>query len=146
MPNNTTFVFNISSAADFNTDMALIDVGGTDAGTGNTYDFNIVTGFTLDRQFDAVNLQGGTSGNDVLNITGATAPGGTVTLNGANTYNGFFVYAGNVNISNVTLNQMKAVGDAGGSGADGGGGGLGAGGALFVASGGKVTLANVALL
>ena len=145
MPNNTTFTFNISSAANFNTDIALIDVGGADAGTGNTYDFNITAGFTLNQQLDAINLQGGTSGKDVLNITGATAPGGTATLDGANTYNGFFVYAGNVDISDLTLNQMQAVGGAGGSGEDGGGGGLGAGGALFVASGGSATLGNVTL-
>jgi hypothetical protein len=81
----------------------------------------------------------------VLNISGATAPGGMATLNGNNLYNGFFLYAGNVTISNLTLNQMQAVGGAGGAGEDGGGGGLGAGGALFVASGGNATLDNVTL-
>jgi hypothetical protein len=44
MPNNTTYTFNIASASDFNTDITLVDVGGTDAGTGNTYDFNITGG------------------------------------------------------------------------------------------------------
>ena len=145
MPNNTTFTFNIASASDFNTDITLADVGGADAGTGNTYDFNITGGFTLDRQLYAINLQGGTGGKDVLNISGATAPGGRATLDGNNLYNGFFDYAGNVTISNLTLNQMQAVGGAGGAGEDGGGGGLGAGGALFVASGGNATLNNVAL-
>jgi fibronectin-binding autotransporter adhesin len=67
----------------------------------------------------------------------------------------FFVQAGAVSISNVTVANALAVGGAGGTGtiidqpasagSPGGGGGLGAGAALFVNTGASVTVSNVTI-
>lgn len=79
---------------------------GTD--TGGSIDFG---GQTLAAPPDlyAVNLQSGVS----LTIDGA---GGT--LDGANTYRGFFVYAGAVTIENLTIANSKAQGGAGAGGGE----------------------------
>ncbi len=106
MPNNMSYSFTITSAADFNADLALVDVGGTDAGTGNTYTFTLSQGFTLDRQLDAINLQGGVAGGSVLNI--ASTAGSNYTINGNNQFNGLFVYAGTVNVANLNFANTAA--------------------------------------
>ena len=75
-----------------------------------------------------------------------TVNGGGFRLDGGGVQRGFFVYAGTVAINNLTIQNTQALGGNGaltGSSAGGGGGGLGAGGALFVASGGHVTVSNV---
>jgi uncharacterized protein with beta-barrel porin domain len=77
-----------------------------------------------------------------------TVNGGGFTLDGGGVQRGFFVYAGTVAINNLTIQNTQALGGSGGgttASGSGGGGGLGAGGALFVASGGNVTVSNVAL-
>ena len=58
---------------------------------------------------------------------------------------GFFVFSGNVAINNLTIQNTQALGGTDSSG-QGGGGGAGLGGALFVASGGNVTVSNVTLI
>ncbi len=89
----------------------------------------VVDSAVIHGRLDAINLASG----DTLAIQG----------NGG-TFNGLFVYAGTVNISNLAINDAKAVGGAGGAGGFvGGGGGAGLGGGLFVASGGNVTLSSV---
>ena len=76
-----------------------------------------------------------------------TVNGGGFTLDGGGVQRGFFVYAGTVAINNLTIQNTQALGGNGGAttASGSGGGGLGAGGALFVASGGNVTVSNVAL-
>ena len=139
MPTNTVFTpFTITSTSDLNTDLALIDVGGADAGTGNSYTFTFTQSVTLSQQLYAVNLTDKTS---TLTING-----GNATLSGNNQFNGLFIYSGTVNVSNLTISNAVAQGGAGGTGAGtggGGGGGAGLGGGLFVASGGAVMLSNV---
>jgi len=84
----------------------------------------------------AINLAAGV----VLDIVG-----NNVTLDGADTERGLFVYAGSVEIGNLALNNMVALG---GTGESGGGGGAGLGGGLFIGANdtsdpGSVTLSNV---
>ncbi len=52
------------------------------------------------------------------------------TLDGSGDQRGLFIYSGVVNVTDLTLSDMRALG---GSGASGGGGGAGLGGGLFVA-------------
>jgi hypothetical protein len=131
--------FTITDASELAADIELIDAGGADAQSNTTYTFNFqlaggVTTLTLAAQLDAINLDAGSS----LAINGNGD-----TLSGGNRYNGFFVYAGNVSISNLTIINAIAIGGAGGTAAYGGGSGAGLGGGLFVASGADVSLQNV---
>lgn len=82
---------------------------------------------------------------DVVVDKNLTINGNGFTLNGANTYRGFFVGAGSLTVNDLTMSNLRAKGGDGGSFA-GGGGGMGAGGAVFVRSGAAVTLNNVAVL
>jgi hypothetical protein len=86
---------------------------------------------------DAINLASGVT----LDIVGTN----NAEINGGGTEQGFFVYAGNVDISNLTIANTKA---QGGNGASGGGGGAGLGGGLFIAdntAGGAAAPGNVTL-
>jgi uncharacterized protein with beta-barrel porin domain len=90
--------------------------------------------------------------NNTLNAfnttSNVTIAGNGFTLNGGGVQRGFFVYSGTVAINNLTIANTQALGGAGGSAIDsngGGAGGAGAGGALFVASGGHVTVSDVVL-
>ena len=51
----------------------ISDVGGADAGTGNSYTFNFTQSVTLNQQLYAVNLQGGVAGSSTLKINGNNA-------------------------------------------------------------------------
>ncbi|MGX0962568.1 hypothetical protein AB7M63_003017 [Bradyrhizobium japonicum] len=91
---------------------------------------------------------------DTLNAfnttSNVTVNGAGFRLDGGGVQRGFFVYAGTVAINNLTIQNTQALGGNGApngssGGGGGGGGGLGAGGALFVASGGHVTVSNVVL-
>ena len=78
-----------------------------------------------------------------------------IVLDGGGTQRGLFVYAGTVNIQNLTISNMVARGGTGGGGTGGGGGvggggGAGLGGGLFIANNSahgaapsNVTLTNV---
>ncbi len=91
-----------------------------------------------------------TAGTITIN-SGATPP--TIFLDGGDTYQAFFINQGTVNINNVTVQKMLALGGAGGgnvpgtaAAGGGGGGGMGAGPAIFVNEGATVTLTNVSFL
>src|SRR5262245_65061948 len=73
-----------------------------------------------------------------------TVTGNGNTIDANNAGRAFFVQAGTAAISNLTINNAVAQGGAGGTANNqngaGGGGGLGAGAAVFVNSGGNVSL------
>ena len=95
-------------------------------------------------QFTATISDGGTDVTALNLASGVsvTIDGGSYALDGSeNTGSGLFVYAGNVTLQNLTIQNAGARGGSGGFG--GGGGGAGLGGGLFVASAGTVTLNNV---
>ncbi len=130
--------FTINSEADLNSALQQIDKGGASSQTNTTYTFTFAADLTganaLSTDLFAINLASGST----LNIIGADHA-----LDGANTYRGFFVISGTVNISNLTIQNTAATGGAGGAGLSAGGGGMGAGGGLFVNTGAAVTLSNV---
>ena len=102
-------------------------------GQGVTIEIEAPTGaLNLTHDLEGINLAAG--------IT-LTIDGNGAVINGGGTARGFFAYAGNVGIENVTLQNLVA---RGGDGANGGGGGAGLGGGLFVAAGANATLLNVA--
>ena len=68
---------------------------------------------------------------NTLDIIGTDGTGNDA-IDGGGTQRGLFVYAGTVSISNLVLQNMSAVGGAGGDGRAGGGGGAGLGGGLFL--------------
>src|SRR5271165_1696840 len=104
------------------------------AASAGTYTITLTSNITLAAQLEAINLQPGVT----LDIVG-----NGYTIDGGGTDNGFFVYAGDVDIQNLTLADMTAVGGAGGGG--GGGGGAGLGGALFIGSNVNGDAGNVIL-
>jgi len=135
----------VTSAAQLSADIKAIDLESQSPGGAAAYTIDLAlsaTPLTESAQIDAINLGAGSS---------LTIDGQGDTLDGAKTYNGLFVYSGNVTIENLTISDARAVGGAGGSAAIGGGGGAGLGGGLFVAGSGDpgqaatpdVTLANV---
>jgi hypothetical protein len=72
---------------------------------------------------------------------------GDIIIDGASSYRVFFVDTGTVAISNLVIQNGKAIGGAGGTGDGGGGGGAGLGGGLFVnQAAAAVTLTNVKFL
>jgi hypothetical protein len=77
--------------------------------------------------------------NSNLNLT---IEGNGSVLNGRDSIGGFTVFAGNVTITDLTIESTIAHGGDGGSGLAGGGGGAGLGGGVFVGSGATVTLLN----
>jgi hypothetical protein len=77
-----------------------------------------------------------------------TVRGQNFSLSGQGKFRGLFVYAGTVQISDLTIKDAKAQGGNAGGGVNnggGGGGGAGLGGALFVRTGANVTINNVNL-
>ena len=84
------------------------------------------TEYDLDRDFDAINLDAGSS----LTIVGGE---GTV-INGEDAHHGFFLLNGALTLRDLTLEHLTARGGDGLSAANvDGGGGAGLGGALFIA-------------
>lgn len=106
-----------------------------DQNPGTRYEINITSNVTL------------TAGTTLPAIN-TTSPliinGNNFTINGSGVQRGLFVYSGTVAINNLAVVNAAALG---GNSSIGGaaGGGMGAGGALFVASGGNVTVSNVKL-
>ncbi|MGJ4929170.1 VCBS domain-containing protein [Bradyrhizobium sp. HKCCYLS2038] len=132
--------FNVSSAADLNAALAAISQGGTSYAKNAAYTIHFAGDISLaslatSAQLAAINLDTGSS----LLIDGAGFK-----LDGADAHRGFFEYAGNVRIQNLTIAHTLAQGGDGGIG--GGGGGAGLGGGLFVAAGASATIANVTFL
>src|SRR4051794_30152794 len=91
--------FTVASTDDLNAALRAIDVGGTSSAPNTAYTISFSSSFTLTGQLYAINLAGG----DRLAIEGNGD-----TLNGAGTYNGLFVYSGQVSISNLAINDAKA--------------------------------------
>jgi hypothetical protein len=71
-------------------------------------------------------------------ITSST--GNTFVIDGASSYRGLFVYAGDVTIQGIVIQNTLAAGGAGGASTGPGGGGAGFGGGLFVAAGATATM------
>ena len=122
-------VINVSDGATLSAAIAQAD-----SNASTSYVINFQNNITLSgAAFDTLNAFNTTSN--------VTVNGGGFTLDGGGVQRGFFVYAGNVAINDLRIQNTQALGGNGaqvGSGAGGGAGGLGAGGALFVASGGNV--------
>ncbi len=101
--------------------------------TDTAYTINLRAGLTGDNAFlltsawEAINLGEGNSSatGNTLTIVGSDDD-----INGNGDQRGFFVYSGEVKIQDLTVEDAKALGGAGGIG---GGGGAGLGGGLFVA-------------
>src|SRR5580658_189725 len=143
MPATTTTI-TVSSEAQLNAAIGTVDAassgsfeidfGNPDLSLGNDSGQSfIVDGTTVADPPDllAINLNSGVS---------LTVNGEGDALDGQNKYRGLLVYAGDVSIENLTIENALA---AGGEGGGGGGGGAGLGGGLFVAAGASVTLDNV---
>ncbi len=94
-------------------------------------------GIALTGDLPAVNLA---AGNTLV------VDGNGATLIGNGQERGLFVYAGTVEIANLTITGTTATGGAGGSGLEGGGGGAGLGGGLFVAAGAVVATADFSVV
>ncbi|MGO9356779.1 MAG: autotransporter-associated beta strand repeat-containing protein, partial [Xanthobacteraceae bacterium] len=118
---------NDNSEAALNAEIRAIDVGGADAAPNTAYVINIDGPISLTSDLLAINLDSGSS----LTIAGTNGSGGAEvqTLDGGGSQRGFFAYAGTVTLENLTIQNMCAVGGAGGGL---GGGGAGLGGGLFV--------------
>ena len=109
------------------------------AANSGAFEIDLGGNISLSTALEAINLQSGVT----LDIVGKG-----FTLDGRGTQRGLFVYAGAVDISNLTISNMVA---QGGNGASGGGGGAGLGGGLFVGANvtgdpGNATLTNVTFL
>jgi hypothetical protein len=134
----TTYTITHGEGATFgNTDTTTLNgaIRTIDTGPAGDYVIDLTASINLTSQLLAINLPSGST----LTING----GSGITINGGNTFNGFFVYAGNVTISDLIIEDTKAVGGAGGRGIRAGGGGAGLGGGLFVSQNGAVTLNSV---
>jgi hypothetical protein len=118
----------VTNEQQLNTDLASI------ANTTTAQKITIGASFSLPDPLLAINLGPGGS---------LTIEGGGFALDGQGTQRGLLVYSGSVAIDHLALNNMTAIGGAGGSAANPGGGGAGLGGGLLVAAGGNVTLNNV---
>jgi len=97
-------VFNVSTEADLNAALQQIDLL---PAQNTNYTINFENSITLTSQLDAINLIAG----DTLTINGANG-----TLDGGGVSNGLVVYAGNVAIENLSINNAAATGGAGGDG------------------------------
>nr|WP_283811343.1 Ig-like domain-containing protein [Bradyrhizobium uaiense] len=133
----STRVFNVSNVTELNAAILQMDSGGQNAAPNANYTINITANFSLSSELYALNLLSGSS----VTINGSDGHGGAYTIDGLNAQRGFFVYAGNVNLENLTIQNTVAAG--GGVIQGGGGGGAGLGGALFVSSNGSATIDNV---
>jgi hypothetical protein len=141
----TTTTFKVSNETDLNNAIRAIDATGADAAANTAYTIDIAGPISLTSDLLAINLDSGSS----VTIAGTTTGSGGAavqTIDGMGNQQGFFVYAGNVTLENLTIQNAVAVG---GNGASGGGGGAGLGGGLFVTGtsdgvgGARVTLENV---
>ncbi|MCC8977059.1 beta strand repeat-containing protein, partial [Bradyrhizobium brasilense] len=118
----STRVFNVSNVAELNAAILQMDSGGQNAAPNANYTINITANFSLTSELYALNLLSGSS----VTINGSDGHGGTYTIDGLNAQRGFFVYAGSVNLENLTIQNTVAAG--GGVVRGGGGGGAGLGG------------------
>jgi hypothetical protein len=117
-----TTIFTVATEADLNAAIANINASSASA-TGLNYSIVVTGNFTLTANIAAIDLGTG----NTLAIQGA----GGGQIDGGDSYQGFVVNSGSVNLSNLSLTNMVAPG-----GADGTPGG---GGALYVGAGASVS-------
>ncbi|WP_283806453.1 VCBS domain-containing protein, partial [Bradyrhizobium neotropicale] len=125
-------VFTVHNAAELNTTLLAISVGGASSAANTNYSIEFAGNISiasLGANLTAINLASGSH----LVINGAG-----FSLDGGNAYRGLFVFGGNVSINNLNIAHTLAQGGAGGT--EGGGGGAGLGGGLFVAAGAAVAI------
>jgi hypothetical protein len=102
--------YNVSTLAGLNSAIEAVDAA--TAGSG-AQAIDIESGtISVTSALEAINLAAGVS----LTISGASG----AVLDGGGTQRGLFIYSGDVSIENVTLQNMKAVGGAGGASSFGG--------------------------
>jgi hypothetical protein len=123
----TDITLNVGSFSALDAAIAEADA---DTTSGDAYTITFTGNITETADLTALNLASGVS---------VTINGASHTLNGQNN-SGLFVYAGDVAVQNLTIQNAVATGGAGDEIA---GGGAGLGGGLFVASAGTVTLSGV---
>jgi hypothetical protein len=126
-----------ASETALNSAISAIDLGGTASAPDQNYVISLTADVTLGTNLLAINLAAG----DTLTILG-----GGHTLDGAAVQRGFFDYAGNLELQNITIANAVALGGAGGAGTLPGGGGAGLGGGLFVANVAAANLQDVTFL
>jgi hypothetical protein len=126
--------FTVSNESQLNAAIASIDITGSNSASNASFTIDFAASFSLSSDPLAFNLASG----DVVTING-----GNFTMDGGSAHRGFFVYAGSVDINDLTIQNTHAVGGAGSF--DGGGGG-GLGGGLFIAVGGAAAISNVTFL
>ncbi len=95
-------------------------------------DYAIVFDFPMTIQLNGILPIINNSSNPVTITIGNSGSIATVTIDGNNTYSGFFIPMGNVTIQNMIFQNLVAQGGNGGDGISGGGGAMGAGGAIYV--------------
>ncbi len=139
---NDVLATNVSNVTDLNTAIVNADKAAANSGV---LEIDLQAGATIElaTALEAINLQTGVTLDIVGN--GAALDGANPNLTVSDIQRGLFVYAGTVAVDDLTIENAKAVGGAGGSG---GGGGAGLGGGLFVGSNvagdaGAVTLTDV---
>ncbi|MBV9579125.1 MAG: hypothetical protein JO057_11095, partial [Chloroflexi bacterium] len=133
---------NVGNLSDLN-----LDILAADGATGTAGDPTIVT-LDLTQSITLSATSGPILGINLAPNVELVIDGNGHTLDGGDAQRGFFVYAGQVTINDLKINDMVAVGGAGGAAAFGGGGGAGLGGGLFVganvpSNAGNVTLDDV---
>ncbi len=138
---------NVSTDTDLN--MAIINAN---TGAAGTSPINFLNSITLTPSIAPLLRPVNTNtplGNFTPVANSITILGNNFTLNGSNTFRGFFVQGGTVTISNLTFSNFIAQGGLGGPAgldAGAGGGGPGLGGALFISNGSSVILNNPAFM
>ncbi|MGC2415120.1 MAG: hypothetical protein WA459_20785, partial [Stellaceae bacterium] len=114
----TSFTVASEGATTSNTDpttlngaIRSIDVGGSNALANTAYTIDITGQIALTSDLLAINLMSGSS----LTIEGTNGSGGAAvqTIDGLGSQRGFFVYAGNVALDNLTIEFAAAIGGAG---------------------------------
>lgn len=128
--------YTITSQASLVSAIESVDISGaaSQPKTSFVFQFAPSAAIGLNSDLPAINLQAG----DSLFIEGNGA-----TLRGDGNERGLFVYAGTVEIANLTITNTVAQGGNGGDGWDAGGGGAGLGGGLFVGANATVVDQNV---
>jgi hypothetical protein len=143
LTSNTHPTFSVGSAAALASVLQAIDTGGFLASTNTNYVIDLTSDLTLTANLPMIALGAG----DTL-----TFEGNGHTIDGSNTYGGFYLRSGNASFSDLTMQHLVERGQSGGfatqsqfygGGGGGGGGGLGAGGAFFIGSGASATITNV---
>jgi autotransporter-associated beta strand protein len=135
----TSFV--ASSESELNTIISDINAGGDLAQSNKNYTI------TLDPAGETLTLTSALTAVDLSSGSSLSILGDGDTISGGGQYQGFVDAAGSLELDDLTLSNLVAIGGTGGSAQyGGGGGGAGLGGALYVASGASATLDGVSFV